>query len=132
MAGDKRKMSEKGLLTPENVFPQVQAVYPDTVPIERTELNAWDNAMKRTMRAAVAPVTALSLMLEWQRDWAAEDTYDAVMDIVQTHCGAYGAAVEYVYTMVHGAPPRRSPAYEVPKAGVPKSIECARKRAVGA
>ena len=30
-------------------------------------------------------------MLEWQRDWAERDTYDAVMDIVKTHYGAYGA-----------------------------------------
>ena len=35
------------------------------------------------------------------------DTYDAVMDIVKTHCGAYGVGVEYAYTMVHGAPPTR-------------------------
>ena len=48
-------------------------------------------------------------MLEWQRDWAAKDTYDAVMDIVKTHCGAYGMGVEYAYTMVHGAPPRSFP-----------------------
>jgi len=44
-------------------------------------------------------------MLELQRDWAHKDTYDAVMDIVKTHYGAYGIGVEYVYTMVHKAPP---------------------------
>jgi len=27
------------------------------------------------------------------------------MDIVKTHYGAYGIGVEYVYTMVHKAPP---------------------------
>src|SRR5262249_19621229 len=32
---------------------------------------------------------------EWQRDWALKDTYDAVMDIVKTHFGAYGVGVEY-------------------------------------
>jgi len=30
------------------------------------------------------------------------------MDIVKNHYGAYGIGVEYVYTMVHGAPPRNS------------------------
>jgi hypothetical protein len=43
-------------------------------------------------------------MLEWQRDWAALDTLDAVMDIVRTHCASYGAAVEYVNALARGAP----------------------------
>ena len=42
-------------------------------------------------------------MLEWQRDWAERDTYDAVMDIARNHFGAYGIGIEYAYTMVHGA-----------------------------
>jgi hypothetical protein len=29
-------------------------------------------------------------MLEWQRDWAQKDTYDAIKDVVKTHYGAYG------------------------------------------
>jgi len=66
-----------------------------------------ENAMKRVIQAGAKPVTAMSTMLEWQRDWAQKDTYDAVMDIVRTHCGAYGMGVEYAYTMVHGAPPTR-------------------------
>lgn len=72
---------------------------------------AHENAMKRVVQAGARPVTALSVMLEWQRDWAHKDTYNAVMDIVRTHCGAYGAGVEYAYTMVHKAPATRLPAY---------------------
>ncbi len=75
---------------------------------------AHDNAMKRVIQAGAKPVTALSVMLEWQRDWAARDTYDAVMDIVKTHFGAYGVGVEYAYTMVHGAPETKLPEYVVP------------------
>ena len=30
------------------------------------------------------PVTSLRCMLEWQRDWARKETYDAVMDIVRS------------------------------------------------
>ena len=52
--------------------------------------------------------------LEWQRDWAQKGTYDAVMDIVKNHYGAYGIGVEYVYTMVHGAPATKFPEYAVP------------------
>jgi nicotinamidase-related amidase len=77
---------------------------------------AHDNAMKRVIQAGAKPVTSLSVMLEWQRDWAQRDTYDAVMEIVKTHCGAYGVGVEYAYTMVHGAPATRLPEYVVPVA----------------
>ena len=77
---------------------------------------AHDNAMKRIVQAGAKPVTSLCVMLEWQRDWAERDTYDAVMDIVKTHCGAYGVGVEYAYTMVHGAQATRFPDYVIPAA----------------
>jgi len=156
-----------------NMWPQIQAVFPNQTPIERSSMNSWDdknfvaaieksgkkkivlaglwtetcvalptvqaihdnyevyvvedccgdvsqlahdNAMKRVIQAGAKPVTALSVMLEWQRDWAERDTYDAVMDIVKSHFGAYGAGVEYAYTMVHGAPPTKFPEYVVPAA----------------
>ncbi len=76
---------------------------------------AHDNAMKRVVQAGAKPVTALCVMLEWQSDWATKVTYDAVMDIVKTHCGAYGVGVEYAYTMVHGAPATKFPEYVVPQ-----------------
>jgi len=154
-----------------NMWPQIQAVFPNQTPIERSSMNSWDdknfvaaieksgkkkivlsglwtetcvalptiqaihdgyeiyvvedccgdvsqlshnNAMKRVIQAGAKPVTALSVMLEWQRDWANKDTYDAVMDIVKSHFGAYGIGVEYAYTMVHGAPATKFPEYVVP------------------
>jgi nicotinamidase-related amidase len=154
-----------------NIWPQIQAVFPQQEPIERSSMNSWDdpkfvaaiektgrkkivlsglwtetcvalptiqaihdnyevyvvedccgdvsqlnhqNAMKRVIQAGAKPVTALSVMLELQRDWALRDTYDAVMDIVKTHCGAYGVGVEYAYTMLHGLPSSRLPEYVVP------------------
>jgi len=72
---------------------------------------AHENAMHRVMQAGAHPVTALSVMLEWQRDWGQRDTYDAVMDIVKTHCGAYGMGVEYAYTMLHGAAATQYPVF---------------------
>jgi nicotinamidase-related amidase len=75
---------------------------------------AHDNAMKRVVQAGAKPVTALSVLLEWQRDWAFKGTYDAVMDLVKTHCGAYGMGVEYAYTMVHKAPDTEWPRYQLP------------------
>jgi len=77
---------------------------------------AHDNAMKRLIQAGAKPLTSLSVMLELQRDWAEKDTYDAVMDIVKTHYGAYGVGVEYAQTMVHNAPATVFPAYVIPSA----------------
>jgi nicotinamidase-related amidase len=75
---------------------------------------AHDNAMKRVIQAGAKPVTALSVMLEWQRDWSHKGTYDAVMDIVKTHFGAYGVGVEYAYTMVHHAAATKIADYVIP------------------
>ena len=40
------------------------------------------------IQAGAKPVTALSVMLEWQRDWVLKNTYDAVLDIAKNHLGA--------------------------------------------
>jgi nicotinamidase-related amidase len=155
------------------MWPQIEAVFPGQKPVERSSMNAWDdasfvaaiqktgrkkivlaglwtetcvalptiqalhdgfeiyvvedccgdvsalahdNAMRRVVQAGAVPVTSLSVMLELQRDWAQKDTYDAVMDIVRSHYGAYGVGVEYCYTMVHKAPPTKFPEYVVPEA----------------
>jgi nicotinamidase-related amidase len=71
-----------------------------------TSKEAHDYAMQRMIQAGVVPVTWQQVLLEWQRDWAHRDTYDAVMDIVREHSGAYGMGVDYAYTMVHKAPER--------------------------
>jgi hypothetical protein len=60
----------------------------------------------------VVPVTWQQVLLEWQRDWARRDTYDAVMALVKAHSGAYGMGVDYAYTMVHKAPQRTSGPHE--------------------
>ncbi|MFV8782755.1 hydrolase [Microbulbifer sp. SA54] len=71
-----------------------------------TSREAHDYAMQRMIQAGVVPVTWQQVMLEWQRDWAHRDTYDAVMEIVKEHSGAYGMGVDYAYTMVHKADER--------------------------
>src|SRR5207253_1237609 len=73
-----------------------------------------ENAMKRVIQAGAKPVTALSTILEWQRDWALKDTYDAVIAIAKNHFGAYGMGVEYAYTMVHHAEATKYPEYVLP------------------
>ena len=71
-----------------------------------TSKEAHDYAMQRMIQAGVVPMTWQQVLLEWQRDWAHRDTYDAVMAIVREHSGAYGMGVDYAYTMVHKAPQR--------------------------
>jgi nicotinamidase-related amidase len=118
---DRKKIVLSGLWTETCVaLPTIQAIH-DGYEVYVAEdccgdvsLLAHDNAMKRVIQAGAKPVTALSVMLEWQRDWAQRETYDAVMDIVRNHCGAYGVGVEYAYTMVHGAPESKYPDYVIP------------------
>ncbi len=66
-----------------------------------TSAEAQEWAMQRMIQVGVVPVTWQQVMLEWQRDWARRETYDAVMAIVKEHSGAYGMGVDYAYTMVH-------------------------------
>jgi nicotinamidase-related amidase len=71
-----------------------------------TSVDAHNYAMDRMVQAGIVPVTWQQVLLEWQRDWARKETYEAVMAIVQEHSGAYGMGVDYAYTMVHKAPER--------------------------
>ncbi|MGK7654409.1 hydrolase [Roseovarius sp. B08] len=71
-----------------------------------TSQEAHDYSLQRMIQAGVVPMTWQQVMLEWQRDWAHRETYDAVMEIVREHSGAYGMGVDYAYTMVHKAPER--------------------------
>jgi len=118
----KKKIILAGLWTETCIaLPTIQAIH-DGFEIyvaedccgDVSQLN-HDNAMRRMIQAGAKPVTALSTLLEWQRDWAQRDTYDAVMDVVKNHFGAYGIGVEYAYTMVHGAPASKFQEYEAPE-----------------
>ena len=77
-----------------------------------TSKEAHDFAMQRMIQAGVVPVTWQQVLLEWQRDWARRETYDAVMAIVRDHSGAYGMGVDYAYTMVHKAPQRTTSSHK--------------------
>lgn len=68
-----------------------------------TTKEAHDYAMERMVQVGVVPVTWQQVLLEWQRDWARKDTYEATMAVVTEHSGAYGMGVDYAYSMVHKA-----------------------------
>ncbi|MFT2794730.1 hydrolase [Serratia sp. N21D137] len=71
-----------------------------------TSVDAHERAIDRMVQAGAVPVTWQQVLLEYQRDWARKETYDAVMDLVREHSGAYGMGVDYAYTLVHHAPAR--------------------------
>ncbi|KAA0182393.1 hydrolase [Cupriavidus cauae] len=77
-----------------------------------TTKEAHDYAMQRMIQAGVVPVTWQQVALEWQRDWARRDTYDAVIGLAQEHSGAYGMGIDYAYTMVHKAAQRTATPHE--------------------
>jgi nicotinamidase-related amidase len=134
-----------------DLLPEIQAVFPNVEPIDRTSMNAWEDrnfraaiektgrkkivlaglwtevcvglptvqmirdgyevyvptdacgdisleaherAVQRAIQAGAVPMTSCQVMFELQRDWAREETYEGVMDILKTHT-AYGIGVRY-------------------------------------
>jgi hypothetical protein len=61
---------------------------------------AHEMAIQRMLQAGAVPVTWLQVMLEWQRDWARQDTYDAVINVAKEHGGGYGLGINYAKTML--------------------------------
>jgi hypothetical protein len=67
------------------------------------------------VQAGAVRVTTIPALLEWQRDWAHREHYDALMGLLKPQAGAYGVGVEYAYTMVHKAPQSAKKPQIVPK-----------------
>ena len=76
---------------------------------------AQEAALSRMVQAGATRLTTIAALLEWQRDWANREHYDALMGLLRQHAGAYGAGVEYAYTMVHKAPQSAQKPQIVPK-----------------
>lgn len=72
-----------------------------------TSPEAHNAALSRVTQAGAVRLTTIAAVLEFQRDWANREHYDALMQLIREHGGAYGTGVEYCYTMVHKAPPAR-------------------------
>jgi nicotinamidase-related amidase len=61
---------------------------------------AHDQAVTRMVQAGAHPVTATQYILELQRDWARQETYKAVTDLVKRYGGAYGLGMQYAHDML--------------------------------
>jgi nicotinamidase-related amidase len=68
-----------------------------------TSAAAHDAALSRMVQAGAVRMTTIGTVLEFQRDWANRDHYNALMQLFRDHGGAYGTGIEYCYTMVHKA-----------------------------
>ena len=63
-------------------------------------LVAHHAALRRIEQAGAVSVTALQVLLEFQRDWARNEHYDEVMATLKAHCSIYGLGVEHAITNV--------------------------------
>jgi nicotinamidase-related amidase len=61
---------------------------------------AHERAMQRMIHAGVRPVTAVQYLLELQRDWARQETYVAVTDLMKKYGASYGLGIQYAHHMV--------------------------------
>lgn len=61
---------------------------------------AHQMAVERMIQSGARPMTAIQYLLELQRDWARQETYKAVTDLVKKYGGAYGVGIQYAHTML--------------------------------
>ena len=55
-------------------------------------VEAHDMAMRRLTAAGAVPITWIAVAAEWQRDWAREETANALASVFAEHGGASGVA----------------------------------------
>ncbi|MBV7531811.1 hydrolase [Chitinophaga sp. sic0106] len=61
---------------------------------------AHEQAINRMVQAGAKPMTSIQYLLELQRDWARQETYKAVTDLVKKYGGAYGLGIQYSHEML--------------------------------
>jgi nicotinamidase-related amidase len=75
-------------------------------------VEAHEMAIQRMIQAGAVPTTWLQVLLEWQRDWARQESYNAVMDVAREHAGGYGLGINYAKSMLgeHASEAQKEPA----------------------
>jgi len=63
-------------------------------------VEAHERAVQRMIQAGAKPVTSIQYLLELQRDWARQGTYEAVTTLMKQHGGGYGIGIQYAHTML--------------------------------
>ena len=65
-----------------------------------TSKEAHDMSIQRLIQAGAVPVTWIQVLLELQRDWAHQETYEVVLDVAKQHAGAYGIGIRYAKSIL--------------------------------
>lgn len=60
---------------------------------------AHERAVQRMIQAGARPITALTYLLELQRDWARTETYALTTGISRRYGGAFGVGIQFVAAM---------------------------------
>lgn len=66
-------------------------------------IEAHEMAVTRMAQAGVTPITWLAVVSEWQRDWAREQTAQALGGVVLEHAGASGIALAWELQLLAGS-----------------------------
>lgn len=61
---------------------------------------AHERAVQRMIHSGVKPMTSIQYILELQRDWARQETYVAVTDLMKKYGSSYGLGIHYAHKMV--------------------------------
>jgi nicotinamidase-related amidase len=106
-ATDRRKWLLAGLWTTACIaFPAIQMlqagyeVYVVADACGDVSGAAHDLAIQRMIQAGAVPMTWIQVALELQRDWARQDTYEAMMHLMMDHGGSYGVGIQYARKML--------------------------------
>jgi nicotinamidase-related amidase len=61
---------------------------------------AHERAIQRMIQAGAKPITAIQYLLELQRDWARQETYVPVTNLMKKYGGSYGLGIHYAHRML--------------------------------
>lgn len=61
---------------------------------------AHERAIQRMIQVGAQPITSIQYLLELQRDWAREETYVSVTNLMKKYGGSYGIGIHYAHNML--------------------------------
>lgn len=61
---------------------------------------AHERAIQRMIQVGARPITSIQYLLELQRDWARQETYIPVTNLMKKHGGSYGLGIHYAHNML--------------------------------
>lgn len=61
---------------------------------------AHERAIQRMLQVGAKPITSIQYLLELQRDWARQETYIPVTNLMKKHGGSYGLGIHYAHNML--------------------------------